>query len=131
MELCWTIYYRQQNKCYPQMCLLAHFEATHNNNKILTCYCGQISLQSDNLTTLGVAFNLLAMVHNRSLVCIFCEYKIINIRLTLESINKIMNICGFFFFNHAFVCQEELEFNSIFWSSCRPWGSGPFGHWLP
>ena len=45
--------------------LLAH------NNKSQICYCGQISLQSaavncsfpDTLTSLGVAFILLAMVH--------------------------------------------------------------------
>ena len=51
-----TMYHRQQNKCYPQRCLLAHFEATldfsrianllaHNNISQI-CYCGQISLQS-------------------------------------------------------------------------------------
>ena len=46
---------RQQNKRYPQRCLLAHFEATlylavvnllAHNNKSQICYCGQISLQS-------------------------------------------------------------------------------------
>ena len=41
--------------CYPQRCLIAHFEATtilavtnllaHNNISQI-CYCGQISLQS-------------------------------------------------------------------------------------
>ena len=73
---------RQQNKCYPQGCLLAHFEATFNfiavanllahNNISQICYCGQISLQSaavncsfsDNLTLLGVSFILLAKVHH-------------------------------------------------------------------
>ena len=48
--------HRQQNKRYPQRCLLAHFEATldiislvnilAHNNKSQICYCGQISLQS-------------------------------------------------------------------------------------
>ena len=71
--------HRQQNKCYLQMCLLAHFEATlilavanllaHNNISQI-CYCGLISLQSaavnccfsDNVTPLGVTVILLAMV---------------------------------------------------------------------
>ena len=75
-----SMYHRQQNKCYHQECLLAHFEATldfsrseftcHNNISQI-CYCGRISLQStevncsfsDNLTPLGVTFTLLAMVH--------------------------------------------------------------------
>ena len=48
-------YHRQQNKWYPQRCLLAHFEATldlpvvnllAHNNKSQICYCRQISLQS-------------------------------------------------------------------------------------
>ena len=71
----------QQNKCYPQRCLLAHFEAiwhsisavanllAHNNISLIS-YSDQISLQSvvincsfsDNLTPLGVTFILLAMV---------------------------------------------------------------------
>ena len=48
--------HRQQNKCYPQRRLLAHFEVVHSilavanllahNNKSQICYCGQISLQS-------------------------------------------------------------------------------------
>ena len=75
------MYHRQQNKCYPQRCLLVHFEATldfscsefTHNNKSQICYCGQISLQSaavncsfyDNLTPLGVTFILLAMVSRR------------------------------------------------------------------
>ena len=74
------MYHRQQNKCYPQSCVLAHFEATldfsrseftSHNNISQICYCGQISFQSaavncsfsDNLTPLGVPFILLAMVH--------------------------------------------------------------------
>ena len=62
-------YHRQQNKCYSQRCLLAHFEATLYFSQI--CYCGQISLQSvsinysfsDNLTPWGVSFILLVMVN--------------------------------------------------------------------
>ena len=65
--------HRQQNKCYPQMCLLAHFEATldfavvnllAHNNKSQICYCGRISLQSAAVfqTPLGVTFILLVMV---------------------------------------------------------------------
>ena len=54
-----TIHYRQQNKCYPQKCLIAHFEGTldfslanllAHNNKSQICYCGQISLQRLQLT---------------------------------------------------------------------------------
>ena len=44
------MYHRQQNKCYPQRSVIAHFEATLNslahNNISQICYCGQISLQS-------------------------------------------------------------------------------------
>ena len=65
----------------PQRSLFAHFKAMHSilvianllahNNISQICYCGQISLQcaavnfsfSDNLTPVGVPFNLLAMVH--------------------------------------------------------------------
>ena len=72
---------RQQNKCYPQRCLLDHFEVTldftrianllaHNNISQI-CYCGQFSLQRAavdcssivNLTHLRVTFILLVMVH--------------------------------------------------------------------
>ena len=59
------MYHLQQNKCYPQRCLLAH------NNISQICYCGQISFQSAavngsfsvNLTSFGVTFILLAIVH--------------------------------------------------------------------
>ena len=55
------MYHCQQNKCYPQRCLLP----CDNIGQI--CYCGQISLQSatvncsfyDNLTPLEVTFILL------------------------------------------------------------------------
>ena len=59
------MFHRQQNKCYPQRCFLAHFEAVANllahNSIRKICYCGQSSLQSaavncsfsDNLKPLG------------------------------------------------------------------------------
>ena len=72
-------HHHQQNKCYPQRCLLANLKVhsilavanliAHNNmNQI--CYCGQILLQSaavkcsfsDNLAPMGVTFILLAVV---------------------------------------------------------------------
>ena len=74
------MYHQQQNKCYPQMCLLAQSKLhsilavsnllAHNSISQI-CYRGQISLQStadncsfsDNLTPLGVTFILLAMAH--------------------------------------------------------------------
>ena len=86
-ELC--LNHDQQNKCNPQRCLLAHFEATldfsrseftaHNNISQI-CYYGQISLQSgavncsfsDNLKPLRVTFILLAMVqgiHQSEMYC--------------------------------------------------------------
>ena len=49
------MYHRQQNKCYPQMCLLSISKLNSilavanllaHNNKSQICYCGQISLQS-------------------------------------------------------------------------------------
>ena len=75
--LTFSMHHLQQNKWYPQKCLLAHFEATldlnrtnSHNNISQICYSGQISLQSavvscifsDNLTTLGVLIVLLSMV---------------------------------------------------------------------
>ena len=53
------MYHRQQNKCYPQWCLLAHLDVTLDfnssefnarNNMSQICYCGQISLQSAAVT---------------------------------------------------------------------------------
>ena len=74
-----TVYHQQQNKWYPQKCLLAHFEAIRtiltivnllaHNNISQICYCGQISLLSAAVNRnfsysrapLGVTFILLAM----------------------------------------------------------------------
>ena len=42
---CLALCHHQQNKCYPQRCLLAH------NNKSQICYFGQISLQSAAVIT--------------------------------------------------------------------------------
>ena len=75
------MHHRQQNKWYPQRCLLAHFEAIHsilaivnllahnNISQIVTAVkfhyrvLQLTALFSDNLTPLGVTFILLAMVH--------------------------------------------------------------------
>ena len=74
------MYHRQQNKCYPQSVylpisklhsILAVAYLLAQNNKSQIFYCGQNWLQStavnctssENLTPLGVAFILLAMVH--------------------------------------------------------------------
>ena len=80
------MYNRQQSKCYPQRCLLAHSKLhsilpvenllVHNNISQI-CYCGQISLQSaavncsvsDNRTPRGDLFILLAMVYMVHLTC--------------------------------------------------------------
>ena len=74
-----TLNHRQQNKCYPQRCLLAHFEATLDFSRSeFTCpiitkvkFVTAVKfhyrvLQLVFLTPLGVTFILLAMVH----VCI-------------------------------------------------------------
>ena len=57
------ILHRQQNKCHPQRCILAHFEAQHSilvvenllgthNNIRQICYSGQILLQNAATTKL-------------------------------------------------------------------------------
>ena len=70
------MHFRLQNKCYSQRrfmkldSILAVVNLLAQNNISQICYCGQISLLSaavncsfsDNLTSLGVTFILLAMV---------------------------------------------------------------------
>ena len=73
-------YRRQQNKCYPHRCLLAHSllamtNLLARNNMSQICQFCKISLQSvavnssfcDKLTLLVVPFILLSMVHNRNI----------------------------------------------------------------
>ena len=69
--------HHQQNKWYPQRCLLAYFEATldfcrtkllaHNNIRSQICYC----CFPDILTPLGVPFILLAIVQVQNLYFYF------------------------------------------------------------
>ena len=86
-------YHHQQNKCYPKGVYLPISKATllavanllAHNNKSQICYCGQISLQSaavncsfsDNLTSVGVPFILLAIVRQANIYVRVSYYRCI------------------------------------------------------
>ena len=67
------MYYQLQNKCYPQRCLLAHFEATLDFSQYLNslrlCYYGQVnSLRVPNGGTIYFAVDGTSHAFERAII---------------------------------------------------------------